>query len=144
MAAMGLCPQNKEVFDPIRKVWVEATPEEIVRQSLLLRMISELNYPRHLIAVEKELSSLPHLTEMKKEVPKRRLDIVCFDKQSHLPLLLIECKAIPLKETMLPQLLGYNAFVKAPYICLVNDTQIVFAGKDGQSSRLPQFETLAC
>ena len=144
MAAMVSYPQNKEVFDPIRNVWIEATPEEIVRQSLLLRMITELNYPKHLIAVEKELTSLPHLIKRKKEIPKRRLDILCFDNKFHRPLLLIECKAVPLKRAMLPQLLGYNAFVKAPYVCLVNDTHIVFGGEDGESTSLPPFETLVC
>lgn len=141
---MVSCPQNREVYDPFRKIWVEASPEEIVRQTLLAKMVGELNYPKHLIAVEKEISSLPHLTERKKEVPKRRLDILCFDKKNHRPLLLIECKAIPLKRAMLPQLLGYNAFVKAPYVCLANATEVVFGGKAGDLSVLPPFEMLLC
>ena len=147
---MASCPPNKQVYDAIRKQWIEATPEEVVRQKLLHYMIHELGYPKHLIAVEKQLSELPQLKDQKKTLPLRRLDILCFDKKSLSPLLLIECKSIPIQEKMLAQLLGYNAFVRAPFICLANDKQIVFGWMDEEKGEyryhhtLPPFEKLIC
>lgn len=118
----------KQIYDPIRKVWVEATPEEKVRQKLLYHL-KELRFPQHLIAVEKELIGLPARAEGKGFFPKRRLDILCytFIKGEIQPLLLIECKATPLSERALWQVIGYNTFVKAPFIAIVNEKKILFS-----------------
>ncbi len=81
-----------------------ATPEEVVRQTLVRRMIAEWGYPKGLIAVEKKIGS-------------RRFDLVCYTKESE-PLLLVECKAGEIDEAAENQAVGYNAIVKAPFICL--------------------------
>ena len=98
-------------------------PEEEIRQAWISKMVRDLGYPRHMIAVEKELSSLPHLIGQK--VPKRRVDILVFAKEIHpeyslFPLLMIECKAVPLVPSVARQVLGYNAFVKAPFVAIAN------------------------
>ena len=93
----------------LRKKRLVATPEERVRQSILLKMVQELGFPKGLISVERAISS-------------RRTDIVCYTPGMK-PLLLIECKAGPLEDSALNQALGYNEKIKAPFICLVNETE---------------------
>ena len=104
------------VLDLVRGCFVAATPEEIVRQSLLKMMISSLGYPKEFLAVEKQLSELPHLRDAI-GLPKRRADIVCFARNLY-PLLLIECKEGAVGKVAIDQVLGYNEFVKAPFVAI--------------------------
>jgi hypothetical protein len=144
MAAMVSSTQNKKVYDPIRKKWVIATPEELARQKILYLLTHELGYPPHAIAIEKKLSELPHLQQI--EVPTRRIDILCYETGILRPLLLIECKGMPLQQKMLAQLMGYNAFIKAPLICLANDGEFLLGWEDPKRAmpldRLPNYKKL--
>lgn len=130
----------------IRKVPVAATPEERVRQALLNFMIETGGYPRGLIGVELSLSSLPHLIESQSKLPKRRADIIVFSPITHLPLILIECKAVPLNDATIRQAVGYNLFVKAPYIMLVNEVEVKTGSYNGAtwvfSPGLPNYKSL--
>jgi hypothetical protein len=114
---------------PIRKVQVAPLPEEQVRVHLLNHMIQNLGFPPSAIVVEKGLSQMPHLELNGLRIPKRRADIVCFAGGVHTtsdyhPLLLIECKAVKLTPKMLNQVVGYNHFMKACFIALVNQDEI--------------------
>ena len=114
--------KQSRVLDVLRGRFVAATPEEIVRQSLLQQMVRALGYPKQLLAVEKQLSELPHLKGIQ-GLPKRRADIVCFARGIHsefvlYPLLLIECKEGEVGLDAIDQVLGYNAFVKAPFAAI--------------------------
>ncbi len=120
--------KKKAVYDSIRSHWVAASPEEYIRQAWVQRMYSELGYPKDYLAIEKKLSSLNHLTS-KDNCPDRRLDILCFAKNIHtsyslFPLILVECKAHKLNDSSLRQVVGYNHYVHAPFIALVNDTAV--------------------
>ncbi len=113
-------------------------PEEIVRQNLILQMTEKLGFPKELISIEREISTLPHLSGEK--VPKRRFDIICFmgkcDKDLPLyPLLLVECKAIPLSESALSQVFGYNYYVKAHFVALANSQGVVLVDRKGEMVR---------
>jgi hypothetical protein len=103
------------VFDAIRRKWVKLTPEEHVRQLLIGYMISYCNYPKGLIAVEKQIK----VVKMQK-----RFDVVVFDT-NHAPWLLVECKApdVPITEQTLLQLLHYQETVKSLYWLLTNGHQ---------------------
>ncbi len=103
----------KQVFDVVRHQWVAATPEEIVRQQWIQKMIQELGYPKEYIAVEKELS-----------LTMRRADILVYSRACA-PLLLMECKAEALTHADLDQVIGYNATIQAPYLALVNAQQML-------------------
>ena len=131
----------KQVFDPIRKLWVAATPEEIVRQTWILRMIEQSQFPRSLLAVEKQLSSLPYLEG---EVPDRRIDLLSFMKveDDFKPLLLMECKASALTQEALSQVIAYNHYVKAPYVAIVNLEEIMLYSKGKIWTFLPSFKEL--
>ena len=114
----------RQLFCPIRAKWVAAAPEEIVRQKLIQKMISELGFPKGLIAVEKEIASMPNRSSGFD--PKRRLDLVCYAavKGDPVPLLLAECKAVSLNEAAARQAFGYNAAIGAPFVCLASPLEI--------------------
>ncbi len=128
---MGLSKPSNQLFDPVRKKWVEATPEEIIRQQLIHQMVEELGYPIAFLSVEQELAGLPHLQLVEREsIPKRRADIIAFGKDVHpdyplFPLMMVECKAVPLTPKFAQQVIGYNGVVQAPYLALANGDQIL-------------------
>jgi hypothetical protein len=134
----------KEVYDPIRQMWVAATPEEVVRQTWIQRML-ELNFPKALMVVEKELKVLPYLTENRYLLPSRRVDVLCFMKKNEglHPLLLIECKGGKLTQQALDQAAAYNHHVGASYVAVVSPAEIrfqyQFKGLQCELSRLPSY-----
>lgn len=135
-----------------RQKMVSATPEEVVRQNLLA-LLKQLSFPKSSIAVEVELKSLPHLFQIQPKIPNRRADIVCFGKDVHAehalyPLLLIECKAVPLCDKVINQVVGYNHFLKAYYIAIANQKELKFGWYDGHLKKyhfipyIPSYEQL--
>ncbi len=149
METMELSNPNKGlVYDEIRRLWVSATPEEIVRQTLIKKMITTLSYPRELLSIERSLVDLSG-TLAHKKIPNRRVDITIFAKKSTAlhPLLVIECKESEgLVEEALSQVQGYNYFIKAPFIAVVHPKGEVFGylTKEGFSylPYLPSYEDL--
>lgn len=101
------------------------TPEERVRQALLLKMIGELGFPKGLIAVEKKVGS-------------RRFDLVCYTPEMT-PLLLVECKAGELNEVALHQAFGYNETIQAPFLCLANGLEIKTFWQEGKENKVVPF-----
>lgn len=120
---------SNTLFCPIRKSWVTALPEEKIRQRLLAHMIQNLGFPQSHLVVEKGLAQMPHLTLSNQNIPTRRADIICFSSGIHsqhalYPLLLVECKAVPLTSKVLNQVAGYNHFLQAYYISVMNENEI--------------------
>ena len=143
--------RNERFYDELRGLYVAATPEEHVRQSVLKKMVHELGYPKSLIAVEKELKELPHLAQT--PVPKRRIDILCYGKGIHpayplYPLLLIECKAHAMSTHAKEQLAGYNSSIGAYFIALATPSEVQFGYLDKKTDRvvfhpgLPSYQEL--
>ena len=115
-----------QVFDTIRKKWLQLTPEEHVRQLLLLHLTESMGYPASLIAIEKGLS-FGHTT--------LRFDLVVYDRRTHLPWLLVECKApdVIIDTNTLQQLIQYHG--KLPdcrYWLITNGAQSFCAEIDDQ------------
>jgi len=125
---------TEKIFDEVRRLWVAATPEEEVRQRVLKKLIYQLGFPRQLIIVEKKLRELPYLSSS--SIPHRRIDILCYAKKrgSHQPLLLIECKA-ELQPGALEQLIGYNSYVQAAFLALVDQEKERFGYFDPPTAR---------
>jgi hypothetical protein len=101
-----------QVFDNLRKLFVDLTPEEWVRQHVLHLLISEKNYPAGLIEVEKSIKLFN---------TEKRVDILVRTTQLE-PFLLIECKApeVKLTQTEINQLARYQITLKSPYCMLTN------------------------
>ena len=138
----------KQVYDNIRQQWVAATPEEIVRQRWIHKMVGELGFPKELLVIERELKMLPHLKQHPHRLPTRRVDVLSFGKGSSdiFPLLLIECKDETLSQQALDQALAYNTFVQAYYVAIVNQDQIRLkynlACQKCEIDRLPSYKDL--
>ncbi len=123
------------IFCLVRKRWIVLTPEEWVRQNFIAYLISVLDYPLTLIAVEKEIN----LGELNK-----RFDILVYDKV-HKPWMLVECKEpqVALNEGVLQQVLRYGISVPAVYLVITNGEATVGwkreEGKMVVQERLPEW-----
>ena len=104
--------QREEIFDVCRKRWVALTPEEWVRQQVLLQLTNVLQVPESWIAVEKEIE----VNQLRK-----RFDILVYDDQGK-ACCLIECKAsdVPLSAAVFDQLMRYQLQVQVPYLIITN------------------------
>ena len=102
------------IFDRFRRKRVVLTPEEWVRQNLLVHLCEALDYPSQLIGVENGL----RLNRM-----SRRTDAVVYKKGKIV--MLIECKAdhIPLSQEVFDQICRYNQVIQAQHLLLSNGTQ---------------------
>lgn len=76
---------RNEVYDPIRKKYVRATPEEYVRQQTIQFLIDYLGVPQDRIIVERTLSRLGV------EGDRRRIDIGILDQEGEITAV-VECK----------------------------------------------------
>ncbi len=103
--------KREEVWCPIRKKWVALTPEEHVRQALILHFL-HLNFSSALIAVEREF---------KYNGRRKRFDLMVFRRNGE-PFLLAECKAPfePLDEEVLDQTLRYNSQFHTRWLLMTN------------------------
>lgn len=145
--------KGNQLYCPIRKAWVKAQPEEVIRNQLVIRMIEELGYPLGLMAVEKRLSQLPHLALSSKKFPNRRADLICLGQGIHpqhalYPLLLVECKAVPLTDKVLRQVTGYNHHLQSYFAAVANEDEVRIGWYDKQQqayvfeSGLPPYSEL--
>ncbi len=105
--------ENKvSIFDIIRKKFVILQPEEWVRQHCVHYLITQRNYPKSLINVEKELT----INGLKK-----RYDIVVFNPDGSI-FLMVECKApkITINQATFDQIARYNLKINALYLMVTN------------------------
>lgn len=105
--------ENKiSIFDEIRKKFVILTPEEWVRQHVVQFLMSEKNFPKSHINVEKELIL---------NNTKKRYDVVVFNPDGCIHLI-VECKAphINIHQETFDQIARYNLSLKANYLMVTN------------------------
>lgn len=109
-------PRNLEgkptLLCAIRRKRVAWTPEEMVRQCVLLFLMEDAGYPSALLAVEKKVAV--------NGMPKR-FDILAYDRSGN-PFLLVECKAdfVPIAQHVFDQAARYNRYLNAPYMLITN------------------------
>jgi len=103
---------KRYIFDPIRKKYLVETPEELVRQLLILHLLKVTRFPKSYIAVEKELI----INERQK-----RFDLLVYNSD-YQPLMLIECKSpkVKLSDNTFRQAACYNFELKADYLIITN------------------------
>ncbi|MDT0631314.1 type I restriction enzyme HsdR N-terminal domain-containing protein [Rubrivirga sp. S365] len=122
------------VHDPVRRRWVALTPEERVRQELLLDLVA-LGYPVGLLAVEKGLAY---------RGLSWRADVVAYGRDGRARLL-AECKApgVAIGQKTFDQLARYNAVLDAPALVVDNGAARYCCVRDGAGWRfvdaLPAF-----
>lgn len=109
---LRLKDNREEVFDPVRRKFVALTPEEWVRQHLILYLVRFKDFPLSVIGVEKQLI-------LNKQT--KRFDLVVFSRNGN-PLLLAECKApgVDITEKVFDQAARYNMMLRAEYFLITN------------------------
>lgn len=100
------------VWDALRKNYFVLTPEESVRQLLIIHFLENFRALSNKLSVEKEL---------KINLRKKRFDLLVYD-ESFKPYMLIECKApyIEIGQSVFDQVSWYNVALKAPYLMVTN------------------------
>ena len=100
------------IFDFIRKKWVTMTPEEWVRQNMMMYLIHDMNYPAGLMKVEASLT----VNKLRK-----RADIVVYSPAG-IPVLAVECKSprVSLSYGTFEQLARYNLSLQVPLLIITN------------------------
>ena len=118
-------PEKEKYYDPLRRKWVAATPEERVRQWFIGQLSDKALIPAWLM-----MSEVP----MKYGPKSWRADIVVYDGKGE-PLAIVECKRpeVDLSEAVAEQALRYSAVQNVKYIFLTNgkDTYVYRRGENG-------------
>ena len=136
-------PSSTSYFDPVRKYFVQKTPEEAIRQKTIKFLEEYLGIPLNRLRVEE---SMAHV----KLRAKGRADIVVYrdDNKNH-PLMVIECKAPEIDiscEEVREQAERYRNILKADYIMLINGVQIIIYKYDSNQylelDDIPTYENL--
>lgn len=136
-------PSSTSYFDPVRKYFVQKTPEEAIRQKTIEFLEEYLGIPLNRLRVEE---SMAHV----KLRAKGRADIVVYrdDNKNH-PLMVIECKAPEIDiscEEVREQAERYRNILKADYIMLINGVQIIIYKYDSNQylelDDIPTYEDL--
>ncbi|MDX1684639.1 MAG: type I restriction enzyme HsdR N-terminal domain-containing protein [Saprospiraceae bacterium] len=113
-----LLRQNEDgrYWDPVRNMWLDAAPEEMVRLLLVHGLNHKFNVSFRRMATERGL----------KDKRKMRFDLVIFDSSGQ-PHLLIECKSPerPLMIEHFIQLGNYNESLNARFVMLTNGVNSV-------------------
>mgnify|MGYP006083421985 CR=1 FL=1 len=105
--------ENKTlIFDIIRKKYVVLTPEEWVRQHVVLFLINEKKYPASLITLEKQLKINGII---------KRTDIIVYNIKGT-PEILVECKApsVKISQDTFDQIARYNLTAKSTFLMVTN------------------------
>lgn len=120
--------ENKRlIFDPIRKKFIQLTPEEWVRQHTLQYLMIQKQFPSSLINVEKQL--VLHGT-------KKRYDIVIYNPNGSI-FLIVECKAptVGITQETFDQIARYNLVTQAEYLMVTNGLDHYYCQMDYENKR---------
>ena len=132
--------EKYKILDPIRKKRLVLTPEEWVRQHMVMYLIEHKGFPAGLLRIE---------SEVKYHQRYGRCDAVFLNRNGD-SVLLIECKApeVALNRETFFQIARYNSTIKAKYLLMTNGLEhwvmdIAFQEKGILSlSDLPDYQYL--
>lgn len=111
--------KNKRcIFDPIRKMLIIESPEEIIRQKFIRYLIDKLKVPESKIGVEVPMSDF-------KKYARGKADIIIYGEDEdgyHIPMVIIECKApdVPLTDEVWFQAYKYDNILGTGLIIITN------------------------
>lgn len=112
---------NKEIFAPLKNAWLVATPEEIIRQETICKLVNDYGY--QLEQMEQERS----VTNSKRGHGSARADIVIWKrkedrKEKNSAFIVVECKAeyIKLTKEDYAQGINYASWTNAQFCVITN------------------------
>lgn len=121
------CKAGERYFDPIRNIFLCITPEETVRQKMIVYLLEQLGVDKDKIFVE------DHLIHYGVDNQNGRIDISILEEGDR-PLAIIECKEPKVSidgMQVFVQAAGYADAIGAKYIILVNGIELQFYRLDG-------------
>jgi hypothetical protein len=132
--------QEVQLFDFVRQQWLNYTPEEWVRQSIIHYFVYHKAVPGSLLAIEMPI---------KVNKMNRRCDLVIYSNTGS-PKLIVECKApsVKISQKTLEQVSQYNIALKVPFLMVTNGIHhFVFKidfknGATEQLNEIPDYEFL--
>ena len=125
-------PEKEKYYDPLRRKWVAATPEERVRQWFIGQLSDKALIPAWLM-----MSEVP----MKYGQKSWRADIVVYSGDGT-PLAIVECKRpdVAIDGAVAEQALRYSAVQNVKYIFLTNGKETyVYKRKDAGFEPMKHF-----
>lgn len=122
------------LFGYVRRKWLVATPEELVRQLFLHHLTERAGFPLHRLSVEKTI---------KLHGLSRRTDILVYDRDTQ-PWLLVECKRpeVRLDDAVFRQIAWYNMPLRVPYLVVTNGRETYVCSIDFREGRFEFLEGL--
>ncbi|PPK93297.1 MULTISPECIES: type I restriction enzyme HsdR N-terminal domain-containing protein [Nonlabens] len=114
--------KGRAIFDQIRKKFIILTPEEWVRQHVVLFLLTQKRIPHNLINVEKQLIIAG---------TTKRYDIISYNTDGSIHLI-VECKApeIKIDQSVFDQIARYNLALNAKYLMVTNGLEHYFCTMD--------------
>ena len=116
------CKVGKRYFDPVRNMFVYITPEETVRQKMIVFLKKQLNVDYSRMFVE------DHLLHYGVEEKSGRIDISILEDKNR-PLAIVECKEPKISIEGMQVYLqgsGYASAIGAKYMILVNGRNLQY------------------
>ena len=117
---------RQSIYDPLRRKEVAMTPEEEVRQKMIVWLNVRLGFSLNLMMSE---------YSFKYNGLQYRADIVVFDKNREIKLL-VECKApsVEIDRVVIEQGIRYNRSLNVKYILFTNGVSLCgYRRRDGSS-----------
>ena len=118
------------IFDRIRKKYVTLTPEEQIRQKMVLFLTREKNFPESLLSIERKIVDNTNIRSL-------RTDIVVYEKDSYTPFILVECKSEKVKIThqAVEQIMEYNSLINAKFLVLTNGKEVLCFENENENGK---------
>ena len=130
----------EQIWDPLRKMMVTATPEERVRQWFIGQLRDTFGVPEHLMMSE---------VGFKFGAKPWRADIVIYDRNA-VPLGVVECKRpdVALDARVVEQAMRYNSVLGVRWLFLTNGNLTYLYRLEGErfvpTDRIPGYEEMLC
>lgn len=139
MTELALREENGKIYSPVRNKWLVKTPEEYVRQNLIVKLVNEFEYPLEVMAEE-------YCLDYKgRGVRPTRADIVIYkskeDKDNNYnAFIVVECKAetVKIREEDFYQGTEYAGKLRAQFLILHNYKETNYYAVD--SDKIPNKE----
>ena len=131
----GISTNSIMLYDPLRKMYVAATPEEQVRQWFIQSLKDTFGVPAHRMMSE---------VSMKFGDKRYRSDILVYGKDAR-PLAVVECKRpeVSLSGEVLRQAMRYNMVLDVRFLIVTNgNSTYAYERKDGMFVPMGQMPDL--
>ena len=122
---------EQRLIDLTRKTYLKVSPEEIVRQSLILKLVNDFSFP---------ISRMKSEYEIYNNQLVKRIDLLIYNRKG-MPLMIIETTApsIKLNQKAIDQVVFYNNVIFAPWLMVANGSEALLASIDFETGKTTEF-----